>query len=179
MTDAARTKTVAQSHIDIRSLMRPHHANFSGNVHGGVVLGLMDEAAYLCASRYSESYCVTAALEHVEFTAPVQVGDMLSIQAAVNAVGRSSMQVGLLVIAEDPKQPGSARRTNRSFFTMVAKGEDGRSIEVPRLVCETDDDQLARCEAMLRLELRGKFEAEVEEGRCRFAVEEGMPSRKG
>lgn len=172
MTDRDRSKTVADSRVELSSLMRPHHANFSGNVHGGVLLGLMDEGAYLCASKFAERYCVTAALDHVEFSGPVRVGDMVTICATVNAVGRTSMQVGLVVTAEDPQVPGTARQTNHSFFTMVAKGEDGRPVPVPRLVCETRKDRLAHCEAEMRRELRGKYEAEVREGRCRFEEED-------
>ncbi len=172
MTDRDRSKTVAESRVTLSSLMRPHHANFAGNVHGGVILGLMDEAAYLCASKFAEGYCVTAALDHVDFSGPVQVGDMVTICATVNAVGRSSMQVGLVVTAENPQEPGTTRQTNYSFVTMVAKDDDGRTAKVPRLVCETREDRLANCEAQLRRELRGKYEAEVREGRCRFEKED-------
>ncbi len=132
----------------------------------------MDEAAYLCASKFAEAYCVTAALDHVDFESPVRVGDMVTIRAAVNAVGRSSMQVGLQVISENPQEPGSSRRTNRSFFTMVAVGEDRTPLGVPRLVTETAEDRQWHCEAELRREVRSHFEEELHAGRCAFDPEE-------
>jgi len=166
-----RRKTVAESQVEISKLMRPQAANFAGNVHGGTILGMMDEAAYLCASRYAESYCVTAAADHVEFQAPIRVGDMVTVRAAVNDVGRSSMEVGIQVVAEDPQNPDSTRRTNRSFFTMIALGENGDTREVPQLVCETAEDDKWRCEAQLRKDLRRRFEEELEEGRCAIGID--------
>ncbi len=161
-------KTVAESRVQISQLMRPQHGNYAGNVHGGVLLSLMDEAAYLCASRFAEAYCVTVAVDHVEFRSPVRVGDMVTLRAAVNYVGRSSMEVGISIIAEDPQRPGAARRTNRSFFKMVALGEDGRPTRVPRLRLETDEDRKWHCEAALRRELRERFRRELEAGACRI-----------
>ncbi len=172
MSESTKTKTVGESRLEINSLMRPQHANFAGNVHGGVILGMMDEAAYLCASRYAESYCVTAALDHVEVAAAIRVGDMVTIRASVNAVGKTSMQVGLQVVAEDPQNPGSSRRTNRSFFTMVAVSEDGSPLPVPDLVCETGEARKWRCEAELRRELRARFNEELTQGRCRIDAED-------
>ena len=172
MSERTKTKTVGESRLEINSLMRPQHANFAGNVHGGVILGMMDEAAYLCASRYAESYCVTAALDHVEFASAIRVGDMVTIRASVNAVGRTSMQVGLQVVAEDPQNPGTSRRTNRSFFTMVAVSEDGSRLAVPDLLCETGEDRRWQCEAELRRELRSRFNRELTEGRCRIDSED-------
>ncbi|GMR12688.1 MAG: acyl-CoA thioesterase [Gemmatimonadota bacterium] len=172
MSESRKTKTVSESRLEITSLMRPQHANFVGNVHGGVILGMMDEGAYLCASRYAESYCVTAALDHVDFASAIRVGDMVTIRASVNAVGRTSMQVGLQVVAEDPQDPGTSRRTNRSFFTMVAVSEDGNPLPVPSLVCETEEDRKWRCEADLRRELRAGFNEELAQGRCRIDSED-------
>lgn len=139
---------------------------------GNVDAGGTDKAAYLCASKFAEAYCVTAALDHVDFESPVRVGDMVTIRTAVNAVGRSSMQVGLQVISENPEEPGSSRRTNRSFFTMVAVGEDRTPLGVPRLVTETAEDRQWRCEAELRREVRSHFEEELHAGRCAFDPEE-------
>jgi len=161
-----RRKTVADSRIEMSRLMRPQHANYAGNVHGGVLLGLMDEVAYLCASRYSESYCVTVGVDRVEFHQPVRVGDQVTLKAAVNAVGRSSMEVGITIVAEDPRRPGTSRRTNRSFFTMVALDEDGRPRAVPSLVCEGGEDLTWQCEAELRKGLRREYDQKLQEGIC-------------
>lgn len=165
----ATTKTVTESQVEITQLMRPQQGNFAGNVHGGVLLGLMDEAAYLCASRYSGAYCVTVAVDHVEFHSPVRVGDRLTLRAAVNSVGNSSMQVGISVIAEDPRSPDSERRTTRSFFTMIALDEDGRPLIVPRLKCETTEDCKWLCEAELRQSLRKEFAERLATGTCQFS----------
>lgn len=165
-------KTVSDSRIEISQLMRPQHANFAGNVHGGVLLALMDEVAYLCATRFAESYTVTASAEHVDFLAAVRVGDMLTLRAAVNAVGRSSMEVGISIVTEDPQVPGSSRRATRSFFTMVALDKDGRPFEVPRLLCESPEDRKWQCEAELRRELRRRYRRDLEAGVCQF---EGAP----
>jgi uncharacterized protein (TIGR00369 family) len=164
----ATTKTVTESQVEVTQLMRPQQGNFTGNVHGGVLLGLMDEAAYLCASRYSGAYCVTAAVDHVEFHSPVRVGERLSLLAAVNAVGRSSMQVGISVIAEDPRLPASERRTTRSFFTMVALDDDGTPVAVPGLECETAEDKKWLCEAELRRSLRKEFSERLKTGICQI-----------
>lgn len=164
----AVTKTVKESQVEVNQLMRPQQGNFAGNVHGGVLLGLMDEAAYLCASRYAGAYCVTVAVDHVEFHSPVRVGDRVSLRAAVNAVGRSSMQVGISVVAEDPRAAESERRTTRSFFTMVALDDEGMPIEVPRLACETEEDRKWQCEAELRTTLRKEFSQRVKAGVCEF-----------
>lgn len=159
-------KTVAASRVEMSRLMRPQHGNFAGNVHGGVLLALMDEIAYLCASRYAEAYCVTAAVDRVEFHSPVRVGDLVTLRAAVNFVGRSSMEVGISITAEDPRRPESDRRTNRCFFTLVALDEDGRPTEVPELVCETGQDLVWKCEAELRRGLQHRYREELEAGTC-------------
>lgn len=147
--------------------MRPQDANFAGNVHGGVLLGLMDEVAYLCASRYAESYAVTVSVHDVQFDTPVRVGEMVTLRAAVNAVGRTSMEIGIQIVAADPRRPGSGRRTHRCYFTFVALDEEGRPKPVPELVCETDQDREWRCEAELRRQLRERYRKEVETGVCR------------
>lgn len=164
-------KTVTGSRVEISRLMRPQDGNFAGNVHGGILLGLMDEIAYLCASRYAETYCVTAAVHQVDFHAPVRVGDLVTLRASVNLVGRSSMEVGISIVAEDPRNPSSGRRTNRCFLTMVALDGTGRPTPVPELVHETDEDDKWRCEAELRRHLRRRYHEEIEKGACAFETE--------
>lgn len=165
---ARPVKTVAASRVEISRLMRPVDGNFAGNVHGGVLLGLMDEVAYLCASRYAETYCVTAAVDRVEFHSPVRVGDLVTLRAAVNLVGRSSMEVGISIVAEQPQRPESDRRTNRCFFTMVTVDEEGETVPVPELVRETREDRKWHCEAELRKALRRGYRERLEAGVCAF-----------
>jgi len=125
--------------------MIPSYANFGGKVHGGVLLGLMDKVAYVCASKYSGSYCVTVAVEGVEFMSPVEVGELVSLKASVNYVGRTTMIVGIRVESLNP-QTGITKHTNSCYFTMAAKGPDGELSEVP-ILCVEDENQLRRyCE---------------------------------
>ncbi len=121
-------------------LMTPDMANFSGNVHGGSILKLLDQVAYACAARYAKSYVVTASLDQVFFKQPVRVGELVTFYANINYTGRCSMEVGVKVVAEDLHSQVK-RHTNSCYFTMVAKNEDGSSREVPPLSLETEIEQ--------------------------------------
>ena len=141
-------KTVRDSEVTITELMIPSYANFGGKVHGGILLGLMDKVAYVCASKYSGSYCVTVAVEGVEFMSPVEVGELVSLMATVNYVGRTTMIVGIRVEALHP-QSGMTKHTNSCYFTMAAKDESDELCEVPVLRVE-DETQLRRyCEGKM------------------------------
>ncbi len=118
-------------------LMTPDMANFSGNVHGGSILKLLDQVAYACAAQYARAYVVTASLDQVFFKQPVKVGELVTFNANINYTGRSSMEVGIKVLAEDLRSQ-KRRHTNSCYFTMVAKNEDGSSREVPMLIPETE-----------------------------------------
>ncbi len=160
------SKSVAESMIEMSQLMRPQHGNFAGNVHGGTILSLMDEVAYTCASRFAESYCVTVSVDSVEFLSPVRVGDVVRLKASVIMTGNTSMGVGISMIAEDPRHPGSGRRTNRCFFSMVAIDDDGRPTRVPKLRLETAEDHTWNCEAQLRVKLRKRYKDDLAAGAC-------------
>ena len=96
-----RFKTVSSSHISISELMLPSHTNFSGKIHGGYILSLLDQIAFACASKFSENYCVTASVDTVNFLKPIEVGELVTMKASVNYVGHSSMIVGIRVEAEN------------------------------------------------------------------------------
>ena len=131
-------RTVKSSQITLKELMVPSYANFGGKVHGGVILSLMDKIAYTCAASHAKSYCVTASVDSVNFLNPVEVGELLTLFASVNYVGRSSMEVGIKVVSEDIKQ-GLIKHTNTSYFTMVAIDEETRKpIPVPGLILEEE-----------------------------------------
>ena len=132
-------KHPADSDIHMALLMQPEHANFGGNIHGGYLLSLMDQAAYACASKFTQKYCVTASVNTVDFRTPIHVGDLITIRARVNYTGRTSMVVGLRVEAEN-LIVGTVRHSNSSYFTMVAKTPDGKPSTVPGLILETADD---------------------------------------
>ncbi|WP_072280994.1 acyl-CoA thioesterase [Rappaport israeli] len=132
-------KSPRDSEINMTLLMQPSNANFSGNIHGGYLLSLMDQAAYACASKHAQAYCVTASVNTVNFRTPIHVGDLITIKARINFTGRTSMVVGMRVEAENLIQ-GTVRHSNSSYFTMIAKDKNGQSITVPKLKLETKDD---------------------------------------
>lgn len=133
------TRTVDYSRTTITELMIPSFANFSGKVHGGLLLSLMDKVAYVCASKHSGAYCVTVSVDGVEFKEPVEVGELVSLSASINYVGNSSMIIGIRVDSLKPKT-GETKHTNSCYFTMVAKNEDGTLMQVPQLILETPED---------------------------------------
>lgn len=134
-------KHKSSSDLVLTQLMLPTHTNFGGKIHGGHILNLMDQVAYACASKFSESYCVTASVNTVNFRAPVEVGELLTLKASINYVGNSSMVVGIRVEAENPRKPSHPiKHCNSSYFTMVALDENGNKVDVPGLVLENEDD---------------------------------------
>lgn len=125
--------TVDASKITLSELMLPSHSNFSGKIHGGYLLKLMDQIAFACASKYSGCYCVTASVDTVDFLNPVDVGELVTLKASVNYVGKTSMVVGIRVTSEHI-QTGVKKHCNSSYFTMVAKDENGKNVQVPKLI---------------------------------------------
>ena len=159
--DLENTKTVSYSKTTITELMIPSYANFGGKIHGGILLSLMDKAAYACAAKHAAGYCVTVSIDNVEFRAPVEVGNLVSLNASVNYVGRTSLVVGIKVIAENI-ETGEIRHTNTSYFTMVAKDKAGIPREVPALALENEDEVRRFMEAMKRKELKNQFKDEFD-----------------
>lgn len=131
-------KTIEESQVTITQLMLPSHSNFSGKIHGGFILGLMDQVAFACASKHSRHYCVTASVNKVDFLNPIEVGELVTLKASVNFTGRTSMVIGVRVESENI-QTGEKKHCNSSYFTMVAKDEEGRNVEVPGLILKTKD----------------------------------------
>ena len=130
-------KSAHESRVSITELMLPSHSNFGGKVHGGHILNLMDQIAFACASKHSQCYCVTASVNRVDFLHPVEVGELLTLRASINYTGRTSMVVGVRVESENITK-GTKRHCNSSYFTMVAKDEDGKSIPIPGLILENE-----------------------------------------
>ncbi len=137
-------------------LMTPDMANFSGNVHGGDILKLLDQVAYSCASRYAGCYVVTLSVDQVLFKEPIRVGELVTFLASVNYVGRTSMEVGIKVVAEDI-QNRSVRHTNSCYFTMVAM-RDGKPQAVPQLTIENETQRQRFEEAILRKSMREELQ---------------------
>lgn len=134
------TLNIAPTDLTMTVLMTPDMANFSGNVHGGTILKLLDQVAYACASRYAGSYVVTLSVDQVIFKEPIYVGELVTFLARINHVGTTSMEVGIRVEAENI-QTRTARHTNSCYFNMVAVDQEGKPVPVPPLVL---DDPLAK-----------------------------------
>ena len=147
-----KAKRVAESHTELIELMVPSYSNFGGNVHGGILLSLMDKAAYVCASKHAEAYCVTVAVEGVEFLNPVKIGSIVSIKASVNFVGTTSMIVCMRIEALDPITQVQTH-TNSCYFTMAAKNQDGTLKVVPKLEIEGELELRRWCEGHALREL--------------------------
>jgi acyl-CoA hydrolase len=149
-------------------LMTPDMANFSGHIHGGSILKLLDQVAYACAARYCKNYVVTASLDQVIFKEPIKVGELVTFRANVNYVGRTSMEIGIKVIAENLTTQ-EVRHTNSCYFTMVAKKEDGTLCVVPPLEIETEVERRLFEAGKMRKEMRSEI---VERNK---ALHVGMP----
>ncbi|AXT55843.1 acyl-CoA thioesterase [Aquimarina sp. AD1] len=130
-------KTARESRVVISELMLPSHSNFSGKIHGGYILSLMDQIAFACGSKHSETYCVTASVDKVDFLKPIEVGELVTMKASVNNVGKTSMVVGVRVESENI-MTGKVKHCNSSYFTMVAKNDQGSSVPVPGLILENE-----------------------------------------
>lgn len=158
------SKSVNYSKTTVSELMIPAYANFGGKIHGGILLSMMDKVAYACASKHAGNYCVTVSVDNVDFLQPVEVGEMVSMFASINYVGKTSMVVGIKVIAENFKA-GTVKHTNTSYFTMVAKNDEGQPTLVPALILESKEE-LKRClEAIKRKELQGSYQKELQSAR--------------
>jgi len=132
-------------------LMLPSHSNFSGKIHGGYILSLMDQIAFACASKHSETYCVTASVDKVNFLKPIEVGELVTMKASVNHVGKTSMVVGIRIEAENI-QTGTVKHCNSSYFTMVAKNNKGESVAVPGLILANKMDVKRFVRSIIRKE---------------------------
>lgn len=148
--------------LEMTVLMTPEMANFSGKVHGGALLNWLDRVAFSLASRYSGRYAVTLSVDQVTFKQPIHVGELVLFRAAVNHTGRSSMEIGIRVEAEDIRA-GTRRHTNSCYFTMVAVDDAGRPVEVPPLepvdTVEKQRWMAAELRRSLRREHAGRLEA--------------------
>jgi acyl-CoA hydrolase len=135
------TQASEQIELSMSVLMTPDMANFSGNVHGGTILKLLDQVAFACASRYSGSYVVTLSVDKVLFKEPIHVGELVTFLACVNHVGTSSMEIGIRVEAQNI-QKRTIRHTNSCYFTMIAVDEQRKPKAIQPLLLDSD---LKRC----------------------------------
>jgi len=157
-------KHVKDSQITLNQLMMPEHANPLGNIHGGVIMKLADEAGGLCATRHAQHPAVTVAIDSMTFLSPVQIGNLLTLHASVNWTGRTSIEVGIRVLAENPLT-GETTHTNSAFIVYVALGNNGQPVEVPQLILETDEERRRWAEAEARQKRRLERRLEKEKSR--------------
>lgn len=163
-------RPVRYSQTTITELMIPAYANFGGKIHGGILLSLMDKVAYACSSKHAGTYCVTVSVDKVEFLQPVEVGDLVSMLSSVNYVGKTSLVVGIRVIAENVKK-GIIKHTNSSFFTMVAKGDDDKPTMVPKLILENKEEIKRFIEAMNMKEIKNAIREKMDDAKSHIEVE--------
>jgi acyl-CoA hydrolase len=142
---------------EMTELVTPGMANFSGNMHGGELLKLLDKVAYTCAMRYSGHYAVTLSVDNVLFKQPIHIGELVICLATVNYVGRTSMEIGIKVIAEDIKAK-TVRHTHTCYFTMVAMDENNKPTPLPPLELKDDIQARRRNKAIKRREARQRLE---------------------
>ena len=146
-------KTVNESSAIVSYVTLPQDANRAGNVHGGVVMKHIDSAAAVAATRHARCDCVTASIDKLDFYSPVYIGNFLTLKASINVVGRTSMEIGVRVEAED-LLTGETTHTASAYLTFVALGEDGRPTKVPPLILQSESDERRNREARLRREKR-------------------------
>lgn len=125
--------------LSMSILVSPSMANFSGVMHGGELLKILDQVAYVCATRYCGVGAVTIAVDNVVFKQPIPIGSLLTFLASINYTGKTSCEVGIKVIAEDIKNK-SVTHCNSCYFTMVAI-ENGKKVEIPSFTPQTEDEK--------------------------------------
>jgi acyl-CoA hydrolase len=158
--------------LSMTVLMTPDLANFSGNVHGGALLRLLDQVAYSCASRYAGTYVVTLSVDRVHFRDIIHVGELVTFSASVNYTGRTSMEIGIRVDTENIREQ-TKRHTNSSYFTMVAFDDEGKPVSIPPRPLRSDvDEQRYESARLRRRALRAAFESPhcVEQADAEHAV---------
>ena len=142
-------KKVSESMVILSQVMLPQDANPAGNIHGGVIMKLIDNAAGVVAMRHSRSNAVTASIDRLDFHYPVYVGDLITLTASLNMVGRSSMEIGVRVESERMIS-GKTHHTASAYLTFVALNKEGKGLEVPPLILESDEEKRRRRNAQLR-----------------------------
>jgi uncharacterized protein (TIGR00369 family) len=150
-------RRISESRVTLVQLMLPADANPSGSIHGGIIMKLVDEAGALAAARHARRRIVTAHIDSMDFLAPVYVGDLVSFKAQVNDVGRTSMEVGVRVEAEN-METGEIRHVSTAYLVYVAVDDEGRPCPVPPLIAETEEERQQMAAAKIRREYRQRRE---------------------
>ncbi|MFA5517936.1 MAG: acyl-CoA thioesterase [Spirochaetota bacterium] len=146
-------KKVAESSVTIVQQMNQADANLAGNVHGGVIMKLIDNTAGIVGARHTKGNVVTASIDRIDFHSPVFVGDLLRVSASINYVGQTSMEIGVRVEAENFIS-GEVRHTGSAYLTFVSLDENFRTKQIPPVILETEVEKRRNCEAEERKKLR-------------------------
>lgn len=146
-------KTISYSRSQISYVMMPNEANAAGNVHGGEIMKMMDTAAYVVARKHSRCNVVTARVDELEFHQPIYVGELVTCKAELVFVGRSSMEIHVVVQVEDLTCDLPPRTALTAYFTMIALGDGGRPTPVPKLIVETEEENANFLEGKKRYEM--------------------------
>jgi len=146
-------KTVSQSMVEIAQVMMPEHANPAGNVHGGNLLKLVDQAGAIVAARHTHSNIVTASVDRFDFISPAYIGNLIIVKASMNYVSKTSMEVGVRVEAECLRT-GTHTHVGSAYLTFVALGKNDKPTQAPKLILETEDDKRRFEDAKKRREIR-------------------------
>lgn len=160
MSGTAKARTVSETAVQVAQMMQPSHANPAGNVHGGEIMKMIDDAAGAVAIRHARGNVVTASIDRLDFREPVYVGNLVVLKASINCVGRSSMEVGVRVEAEDLRT-GEVRHTASAYLTFVALDDSGRPAGVAPLISETDEQRRRCAEGEMRKQERAKLRREL------------------
>jgi uncharacterized protein (TIGR00369 family) len=153
MTNTLTPKPVSASRITISQLMHPEHANLLGNVHGGWIMKLVDEAGALSCMRHAQKKVVTVSIDSMTFRQPIKLGDLVILNSEVTYTGRTSMEVAVEVVAENPFT-GERTHTNTAYLVYVALDDEGRPTSVPPVQAETEEDKRKMEQALQRQERR-------------------------
>jgi uncharacterized protein (TIGR00369 family) len=137
MSEERLAKPISASRMQLSQLMQPDQANLHGNVHGGWIMKLVDEAGALACIRHSQQKCVTVAIDQMSFQHPIRIGDLVTLKSEVSYVGTTSMEVEVNVYAENPRT-GQMWHTNRAYLVYVAIDDNMQPIPVPGLIAETE-----------------------------------------
>ena len=146
-------KAIRESRVTLTQVMGPTDANILGNVHGGLIMKLCDEAGGMAAVKHARRPAVTVTVDSMSFLSPVHIGDLVTVEAEVTWVGRTSMETRVVVTAENVLT-GEVTHTNAAFFVYVALDENGRPVPVLPLICETEQEQQRYRQAEERRQMR-------------------------
>lgn len=135
-----KEKRVCETRVEMAQVMFPVDANMAGNVHGGTIMKLIDTAAGIAAQRHCRTNVVTASMDRLDFHQPVFIGELVVLRASINYTGKTSMEVGVRVDAEN-LMTGKVRHTNSAYLTMVALDEKRRPTPVPKIIAESEDEK--------------------------------------